>query len=238
MGLNLHPACCWPTPNSLAMACLSCPKRKRSSDTAPEPLTFRLLKASDKPSDNGARQRRNSTTYPDTAIRPTCGNQTQCDAFRPRPACMVRRRSTVRFRPGPPGGLHVSVGPIFTFGSDIPLARPRLPSRCVRFVVPRWLAALCRSFRACCRCLWWSCVAVGAVFAGCCRVRAAAAARHGEGLAAAAAGFRGQARRRRGAAFSCCRAFQAARMRWLRTISRVVVNSIRGPGPSGGTSRG
>src|SRR5262249_60531680 len=32
---------------------------------------------------------------------------------------MVRRRSTVRFRKGAPGGLHVSVGPIFTYGSDI-----------------------------------------------------------------------------------------------------------------------
>jgi hypothetical protein len=27
-------------------------------------------------------------------------------------------------------------------------------------------------------------------------------------------------------------------MRWLRTVSRVTVNSMRGPGPSGGTSRG
>src|SRR2546423_13489894 len=33
---------------------------------------------------------------------------------------MVRRRSTVRFRNGAPRGLHVSVGTIFTFGSDIP----------------------------------------------------------------------------------------------------------------------
>src|SRR5215469_5206932 len=34
-------------------------------------------------------------------------------------------------------------------------------------------------------------------------------------------------------AFSSCRVFQAARMRWLRTISRVVVNSISGARPMG-----
>ena len=32
-----------------------------------------------------------------------------------KPPCMVRRRSTARFRNGAPGGLHVSVGTIFTF---------------------------------------------------------------------------------------------------------------------------
>jgi hypothetical protein len=31
--------------------------------------------------------------------------------------------------------------------------------------------------------------------------------------------------------FSCCRAFQAARMRWLRTTSKVAVNSISGARP-------
>src|SRR5690349_21628513 len=32
-------------------------------------------------------------------------------------------------------------------------------------------------------------------------------------------------------AVSCCRVLQAARMRWLRAISRVVVNSMRGARP-------
>lgn len=58
----------------------------------------------------------------------------------------------------------------------------------------------------------------------------------GEGLAAAA-GFSGQAVGREVLVFSCL-AFQAARMRWLRTISCVVASSMSGPGTSGGTSRG
>jgi hypothetical protein len=46
----------------------------------------------------------------------TCGNRT-LRGF------MVRRRSTVRFRKGAPRGLHVCVGTIFTFGSDITACR-------------------------------------------------------------------------------------------------------------------
>src|ERR1700735_3526611 len=37
---------------------------------------------------------------------------------------MVRRRSTVRFRKGAPGGLHTSPGFIVTFGSDILVTGP------------------------------------------------------------------------------------------------------------------
>jgi len=53
---------------------------------------------------------------------------------------------------------------------------------------------------------------------------------HGEGFAAAPAGFRGQAPG--GAAcVSSCRVFRAVRMRWLRTTSKAVTNSIRGASP-------
>jgi hypothetical protein len=53
-----------------------------------------------------------------------------CFSWSTRPTCsdgtlrgfMVRRRSTVRFRKGAPGGLHTSPGSMFTFGSDILVA--------------------------------------------------------------------------------------------------------------------
>lgn len=57
MGLNLHPHAAGHAEQP-CHGMLVLPKEKRSSDTAPEPLTFRLLKASDEPSDNASRQRR------------------------------------------------------------------------------------------------------------------------------------------------------------------------------------
>jgi hypothetical protein len=70
-------------------------------------------------------------------------------------------------------GLHVSVRPIFTFGSDIPLAWLRLPSHCARFVFFKLLSVCCGSFWACCRCLWCVLGWLSCVFAGSCRARAA-----------------------------------------------------------------
>src|SRR4029077_10847400 len=68
-----------------------------------------------------------------------------------KPVCMVRRRSTVRFRNGAPGGLHVLVRPIFTFGSDI-LARPwrgwGLLACRAQLVFAWWLGACAAWFRA------------------------------------------------------------------------------------------
>jgi hypothetical protein len=52
----------------------------------------------------------------------------------------------------------------------------------------------------------------------------------GEGVAAAFAGLGGRPRAAR-RWFSSCRVFQAARMRWLRAMSRVMVNSMRGARP-------
>ena len=75
MGWNLHPHAAGHA-EQLCHGMLVLPKEKRSSDTAPEPLTFRLLKASDEPSDNASRQRRTRTTQPDTAIALICGNPT------------------------------------------------------------------------------------------------------------------------------------------------------------------
>jgi hypothetical protein len=74
---------------------------------------------------------------------------------------------------------------------------------------------------SCWRCLRWGVGVYGGM---------AVVAERGEGLAAPAAGFGGRplAARRW---VSCCRAFQAARMRWLRTMSRVVMHSIRGVRP-------
>jgi hypothetical protein len=52
----------------------------------------------------------------------------------------------------------------------------------------------------------------------------------GEGLAAPFAGFGGRPRAAR-RWFSSCRVFQAGRMRWLRTTSSTVVDSVRGVRP-------
>jgi hypothetical protein len=67
---------------------------------------------------------------------------------------MAWRGSGVRIPSAPPRGLHVSVGPIFTFASDIVLAWLRLPPRCARFVFFKVTSCVSRGFRACCRCLW------------------------------------------------------------------------------------
>ena len=49
---------------------------------------------------------RRSQTQPDKTIALTCGKPTQCDTVRTKPECMIRRRSTVRFRNGTQiGGL-------------------------------------------------------------------------------------------------------------------------------------
>src|SRR5580700_6270947 len=97
---------------------------------------------SDKPSDDSLRQ---WPTERDVARHQYSADLRQSDLTRRRRttlACMVRRRSTVRFRNGAPGGLHVSVGTIFTFRADIlacavawlgPLPCP------VRFVFAWWL---------------------------------------------------------------------------------------------------
>src|SRR6516165_1370244 len=138
---------------------------------------------------------------------------------------LVSGRSVVRFRSPAPRGLHVSVRPIFTFGSDI-------------------LAA------------WWSVCAVvacsgagagfvlfsGVLAPGC----VAGADERGRGRqlpdqggpAASPArvlrrrlrvfgGSPAVARRR----LSAWRVFQAVSIRWLRTASRHVVNSMRGARP-------
>ena len=139
---------------------------------------------------------------------------------------MAWRRSGVRIPLAPPGGLHVSVGPIFTFGSDIlaPVAGVAAAvSGAVR--VRRGGFRAGAGVRACCRWLWRCLVA-----AGCARragVRAVVAAglraarrrgRRGScGAGARVLGGRPLAARRW---FSSCRASQACRMRWLRTTSR------------------
>src|SRR6266536_4730856 len=147
-------------------------------------------------------------------------------------ACMVRRRSTVRFRNGAPGGLHVLVGPIFTFASDIPASwQPVVRCRGLGRRGGAWFPDLSR-VRACFRLL----VAAVLVVTGAGLVVAAAAGQGGP------AGRPARVLRRRlrvfggspAAArcwFSSCRVFQACRIRWLRTMSRVVTNSIKGARP-------
>src|SRR5229473_1485275 len=106
---------------------------------------------------------------------------------------MVRRRSTVRFRNGAPGGLHVSVGTVFTFRSDILRSGWRGLARAV-CCAGSCLSGLVRA--------GWSvlrvvvCVVAGVALMaggvwglGRCRGGGEAS----EALAAAFAGFRGQA---------------------------------------------
>ncbi len=133
-----------------------------------------------------------------------------------------------------PGGLHVSVGSIFTFGSDI-LAAGRVVVWCRGLRVP-WLGPGCLVGPVSGHAFAWSWLAVlvvpgrGAAWSGWWRVRAARR-RGRRGSCGAVCGFSGAGPAAARRWFSSCRVFQAARMRWLRTMSRVVVNSIRGARP-------
>ena len=143
---------------------------------------------------------------------------------------LIIRRSRVRTPPAPRRGLHVSVGPIFTFASDILFGGAAVAAVLCAICVLRVTFCMRREFPGVLPLpVVCSCVAVVRVRGGA-AVLGRRGGEHGEGLAAAAPGSGGRpwAAQR---AFSCCRAFQAARMRWLRVISRVVVNSISGAGP-------
>src|ERR1700691_6771461 len=59
---------------------------------------------------------------------------------------LIIRRSWVRAPPAPPGGLHVSVGLIFTFGSVILAGCGLVPVSCAGGVL---VAALCVSGAGC-----------------------------------------------------------------------------------------
>jgi hypothetical protein len=133
--------------------------------------------------------------------------------------------STVRFRNGAPRGLHVSVRPIFTFGSDI------------GFLGRGWVGAGVFG-------LWRGLVSWLVVCGAGFRLLVAVAVA-GAGLVVGAGVSQGgpaaRVLRRRLRVFggsplaarwvSSCRAFQARRMRRFRTMSRVAVNSVRGARP-------
>src|SRR5579859_1423745 len=147
---------------------------------------------------------------------------------------LVNGRSAVRIRSPAPRGLHVSVGLIFTFGSDISgFWWPVVWCRDVRAGGGAWSAGL-SCVRACSRLVLAAVLAGGDVRGarGCGPWRgqggtAASPARVLRRFLRVFGGSPAAARR----VLSCCRVFQAARMGWLRTMSRVVVNSISGVRP-------
>src|ERR1700691_846679 len=109
---------------------------------------------------------------------------------------LIIRRSWVRAPPAPPGGLHVSVGLIFTFGSVILAGCGLVPVSCAGGVL---VAALCVSGAGCGHAaavvlLCWVALVAGGVCAGGGERRAWLWWRGeaGGGLAAAFAGFRGE----------------------------------------------
>src|ERR1700691_1956659 len=82
--------------------------------------------------------------------------------------CLLSSGSRVRILPGAQGGLHVSVGLIFTFGSVILAGCGLVPVSCAGGVL---VAALCVSGAGCGHAaavvlLCWVALVAGAVFSG------------------------------------------------------------------------
>jgi len=162
--------------------------------------------------------------------RPTPGQ----DGILEQSSGLLIRWFGVRPPGAPPGGLHVSCGPSFTFWSDIRGGRVVLlgPGGSEGAGGALWaVPGLVFGVRACLRC----CRAGVRAGGGCW-----AAGGQGQGGPAAAVMARVLRRRLRVFGgrplaarrwFSSCRAFYAVRIRWLRTASSVTVNSMRGARP-------